>query len=95
MNAERIFRQEAASLKEGPPDMPLTGAEERAVFEDVLLYNVADGDPERYTQEFDRLAAWADNSLDMYKVRCGVSNVCRRLVEASHNDYSIVGQPFA
>ena len=50
--------------------MPLTGGEERALFEDVLLYNVSEGDPERYIEEFDRLATWADNSLDMYKVCC-------------------------
>ena len=69
MNAERIFRQEAASLQAEPAaDMPLSGGEERAVFEDVLLYNVSEGDPERYIHEFDRLATWADNSLDIYKV---------------------------
>ena len=63
------FKKEAASLATGPEAPPFSGSEERAVFEDVLLYNVADGDPERYVNEFGTLAAWADSSLDMYKVR--------------------------
>ena len=67
--AVEAFKKEAASLATGPEAPPFTGSEERAVFEDVLLYNVADGDPERYVNEFGTLAAWADSSLDMYKVR--------------------------
>ena len=66
------FRKEALSLATAPGAPPaFTGAEERAVFEDVLLYNVADSDPERYINEFGTLAAWADSSLDMYKVCYG------------------------
>jgi len=61
-----------ATGPEAPP--PFTGSEERAVFEDVLLYNVADGDPERYVNEFGTLAAWSDSSLDMYKVWLYSSN---------------------
>lgn len=38
------------------------------MFQDLLLFNVADGDTRRFLEEFDRLAAWVDNSLDMYKV---------------------------
>lgn len=40
-----------------------------AMFQDLLLFNVADGDTRRFLEEFDRLAAWVDSSLDMYKVR--------------------------
>lgn len=39
------------------------------MFQDLLLFNVADGDTRRFSEEFDRLTAWVDNSLDMYKVR--------------------------
>ena len=39
------------------------------MFQDLLLFNVADGDTQRFLEEFDRLTAWVDNSLDMYKVR--------------------------
>jgi hypothetical protein len=39
------------------------------MFQDLLLFNVADGDTRRFLEEFDRLTAWVDNSLDMYKVR--------------------------
>jgi WD40 associated region in TFIID subunit, NTD2 domain len=38
------------------------------MFQDLLLFNVADGDTRRFLEEFDRLAAWVDQSLDMYKV---------------------------
>lgn len=38
------------------------------MFQDLLLFNVAEGDTRRFLEEFDRLAAWIDNSLDMYKV---------------------------
>jgi hypothetical protein len=38
------------------------------MFQDLLLFNVADGDTRRFLEEFDRLTAWVDNSLDMYKV---------------------------
>ncbi len=67
--AVEAFKKEALSLATAPGAPPaFTGAEERAVFEDVLLYNVANGDPERYVNEFGTLAAWADSSLDNYKV---------------------------
>ena len=39
------------------------------MFQDLLLFNVADGDTRRFLEEFDRLTAWVDNCLDMYKVR--------------------------
>ena len=69
--AVEAFKKEALSLATAPGAPPaFTGAEERGVFEDVLLYNVANGDPERYVNEFGTLAAWADSSLDMYKVCC-------------------------
>ncbi len=47
-----------------------SGAEpaDPGVFEDLLLFNVADGNTRRFLEEFDRLAAWVDGSLELYKV---------------------------
>ena len=52
------------------------------MFQDLLLFNVADGDTRRFLQEFDRLTAWVDNSLDMYKVRQLSPVRCKRQVYA-------------
>ena len=64
-NAERLFREEAKLT--GEPG--LGGVSESSVFEDLLLFNVADGNAKRFLEEFDSLAAWIDQSLDVYKVR--------------------------
>ena len=63
-NAERLFREEAKLT--GEPGMG--GVPESGVFEDLLLFNVADGNAKRFLDEFDCLAAWIDQSLDLYKV---------------------------
>ena len=34
-----------------------------------VLYSLADQNPKQYADSFHRLAAWVDNSLDMYRVR--------------------------
>ena len=34
-----------------------------------MLYSLADQDPRQYADSFQRLAAWVDNSLDLYRVR--------------------------
>lgn len=45
--------------------------ESDGVVEGLLFATAADGDPEELVAAFDRLAAWVDNSLDIYKVRRG------------------------
>lgn len=44
--------------------------ESDGVVEGLLFATAADGDPEELVAAFDRLAAWVDNSLDIYKVHC-------------------------
>jgi WD40 associated region in TFIID subunit, NTD2 domain len=39
------------------------------VRENVLFHVVAANDAGRYKEEFDRLARWVDNSLDLYRVQ--------------------------
>lgn len=39
------------------------------VLDNLLLYLVADNEPEQYTVAFSALAGWVDNSLDLYQVR--------------------------
>ena len=34
-----------------------------------VLYSLADQDPKQYAESFQTLAAWVDNSLDLYRVR--------------------------
>ena len=34
-----------------------------------VLYSLADQNPQQYADSFQRLAAWVDDSLDLYKVR--------------------------
>lgn len=34
-----------------------------------VLYSLADNNPRQYADSFVRLAAWVDNSLDLYRVR--------------------------
>ena len=34
-----------------------------------VLYSLADQDPTQYADNFQKLASWVDNSLDLYKVR--------------------------
>lgn len=33
-----------------------------------VLYSLADQNPKQYADSFQRLAAWVDSSLDMYRV---------------------------
>ena len=84
MKAEQLFREEAKLPEGGRAD---GGAGSAGMFEELLLFNVADGDAARYLQEYDRLAAWVDCSLDLYKARvcpvicsccrsCGPKNAC-------------------
>ena len=42
---------------------------ERGLVSDLLFYLVAEGDAGHCAKSFDRLAAWVDTSLDMYRVR--------------------------
>lgn len=37
--------------------------------EGILFATAGEGDPACLVQAFDRLAAWVDHSLDLYKVR--------------------------
>jgi len=62
--AEQLFREEAKLPEGARAD---GGAAAAGMFEELLLFNVADGDAARYLQEYDRLAAWVDSSLDLYK----------------------------
>lgn len=41
---------------------------EEGVVEGLLFATSAEGDPAELVAAFDRLAAWVDNSLDLYKV---------------------------
>ena len=41
---------------------------DKGIVEDLIFYLVADNDPEQYVVAYDRLAAWVDNSLDIYQV---------------------------
>lgn len=64
-NAERLFREEANLMGDSVAEPPA----DPGVFQDLVLFNVADGDTRRFVEEFDRLAAWIDSSLDLYKVQ--------------------------
>ncbi len=66
LKAEQEFREEAKLPDGSRADGAGGGA---GMFEDLLLFNVADGDAGRYLQEYERLSAWVDCSLDQYKVR--------------------------
>lgn len=47
------------------------------VVEGLLFATAGEGDPAELVQAFDRLAAWVDRSLDLYKVRGHLfSHVC-------------------
>ncbi len=69
-------------LKEaGAGDMALQHLldSEDGVIENLLFSTAAEGEPTAYLQAFDRLAAWVDNSLDLYRVGRGSLCVnCRR-----------------
>ncbi len=77
--AEKVLELE---MKEAVPEQNLliqswlggrrgSGApgESDGVVEGLLFATAADGDPEELVAAFDRLAAWVDNSLEIYKVR--------------------------
>ena len=42
-----------------------------------VLYSLADNNPQQYATSFLRLAAWVDNSLDMYRVSTPPARVLR------------------
>jgi len=74
-NAQRILVAEVPALQSeagamaaslAPPRDP-----ERGLVADLLFYLVADNDAAAAARSFDRLAAWADASLDMYRARAG------------------------
>lgn len=69
--AERVLQLE---IKEaGAQDMALQQLldSEDGVIENLLFSTVADGDLAAYVHAYDRLAAWVDSSLDLYRVRRG------------------------
>ena len=63
---EALLRQEA-----GVDSMALSQrlqVNSNGIVENVL-YSLVDQDPRQYATSFHRLAAWVDNSLDLYRVR--------------------------
>lgn len=66
VQALRAFQEEARA----GTDMTLAPhfSKDKGIVEDLLLYLVADNDPEQYVKAFDRLASWVDHSLDLYQV---------------------------
>ncbi len=73
-NAERLFREEANLMSDTAAGTPA----DPGVFQDLVLFNVAGGDARRFLEEYDRLAAWIDNSLDLYKVQTPENqHICR------------------
>ena len=64
---EALLRQEA-----GVDTMALASqrlhVNSNGIVENVL-YSLADHNPRQYADSFHRLAAWVDNSLDLYRVR--------------------------
>ena len=44
---------------------------EDGVVENLLFSTAAEGDPAAYAAAYDRLAAWVDSSLDLYRVSRG------------------------
>lgn len=61
--AENIFREEAKV----PEGISMDIAAEVSMFDELLLFSVADGDSSRFVHEYHSLAAWVDASLDLYK----------------------------
>ena len=61
------------------------------MFEDLLLFNIADGDTKRFLEEFDRLASWVDNSLDLYKVLRVDLNIHSSVAMAASIAYRVRG----
>lgn len=68
-------------------------AAEVSMFDELLLFSVADGDASRFVHEYHSLAAWVDASLDLYKVhtmttllysdRAAAWDLTERLTDAS------------
>lgn len=65
--AEQIFKQESHLQEEEEMALVHQLDTEQGIVQNLLFYNAADNDPEQYLVSFDRLAAWVDNSLDMFK----------------------------
>lgn len=63
MKAESMFREEAKL----PDNESIDVTADLSIFDELLFFSVANGDPSRYVQEYDCLAAWVDASLDLYK----------------------------
>lgn len=72
-NAQRVLQAEAPALQGEAGTMAASLAPqrdpERGLVSDLLFYLVAEGDSAHLAKSFDRLAAWVDTSLDMYRVR--------------------------
>ena len=73
-SAQRALHSESAALQGEAGAMAASLAPqrdpERGLVSDLLFYLVAEGDAGHCAKSFDRLAAWVDTSLDMYRVRC-------------------------
>ncbi len=72
-NAQRILVAEVPALQSEAGAMAASLAPqrdpERVLVADLLFYLVADNDAAAAARSFDRLAAWVDASLDMYRAR--------------------------
>ncbi len=68
--AQQAFKKESyVNEQEG---MAASLDSERGFVDNLLYHAAADADPGRYLRDYDRLAVWVDNCLDMYKVGGGV-----------------------
>lgn len=83
-SAQRALHSESAALQGEAGAMAASLAPqrdpERGLVSDLLFYLVAEGDAGHCAKSFDRLAAWVDTSLDMYRVRFapgGLVHPCR------------------
>ena len=72
--AERAFLKHTPETASSEDDMALAHRLHlhKGVVENLVLAFDADSDPKAYAESFDRLAAWVDNSLDVYRVRSRV-----------------------
>lgn len=49
-----------------------------AGLQDLLFCVAAEANPQAYVESFDQLVAWADSSLDLYRVRTHLCHLLQR-----------------
>jgi hypothetical protein len=88
-----VFREQAKKKNNSTGEEAETAVQQQgqghsldtdAGLQDLLFYVAAEGNPQALVDSFDQLAAWADSSLDLYRVRPG-PGVTRHVLQSKCN----------